>query len=224
VFVAHKSTKEKTIRIRAAKTFPTRWLLSKYLTKTNTPCFPLYLLLATKPSMAFPRKTKPSRNDKTRPDAAKHGLGDNDKNAYAVPMPLSYDEHQMIYASTTAAYYNAAATMNNPGSAGNYPVPLLIQTSSQDNARKRQRRQTAGNLVMGALFRNDSGSQQQQSTASPASASSSKPKSKPKKSTAQPRPDIHIPPRGIGPVRDPNPNDVLSGRGGRINAHVSTVL
>ena len=36
-----------------------------------------------------------------------------------------------------------------------------------------------------------------------------------KKSKAQPRPQVQIPPRGIGPVTDPNRNDVLCGRGGR---------
>lgn len=36
-----------------------------------------------------------------------------------------------------------------------------------------------------------------------------------KKSKAQPRPQVQIPPRGIGPVADPNQNDVLCGRGGR---------
>ena len=44
-----------------------------------------------------------------------------------------------------------------------------------------------------------------------------------KKSTAQPRPKLHVPPRGIGPVADPNQNDVLCGRGGRINAHEGNV-
>lgn len=44
-----------------------------------------------------------------------------------------------------------------------------------------------------------------------------------RKSTAQPRPPIKIPPRGIGPVHEPNINDVLCGRGGRINAHAGNV-
>ena len=44
-----------------------------------------------------------------------------------------------------------------------------------------------------------------------------------KKSTAQPRPKIRVAPRGIGPVRELNENDVLSGRGGRINAHKGNV-
>lgn len=44
-----------------------------------------------------------------------------------------------------------------------------------------------------------------------------------KKSTAQPRPKLHVPPRGIGPVQDLNRNDVLCGRGGRINAHEGNV-
>lgn len=33
-----------------------------------------------------------------------------------------------------------------------------------------------------------------------------------RKSTAQPRPVLHIPPRGIGPIVEPNANDVLCGR------------
>ena len=44
-----------------------------------------------------------------------------------------------------------------------------------------------------------------------------------KKSTAQPRPKLHVPPRGIGPIAEPNENDVLCGRGGRINAHEGNV-
>jgi hypothetical protein len=44
-----------------------------------------------------------------------------------------------------------------------------------------------------------------------------------KTSTAQPRPALMIPPRGIGPIREPNSNDVLCGRGGRINAHSGNV-
>ena len=46
---------------------------------------------------------------------------------------------------------------------------------------------------------------------------------KKKNSTAQPRPQIVVPPRGIGPVHELNPNDVLSGRGGRINAHPGNI-
>jgi len=45
----------------------------------------------------------------------------------------------------------------------------------------------------------------------------------PRKSVAQPRPSIRVPARGIGPILLPNGNDVLSGRGGRINAHVGNV-
>jgi hypothetical protein len=44
-----------------------------------------------------------------------------------------------------------------------------------------------------------------------------------RKSTAQPRPVLHVPPRGIGPIVDPNENDVLCGRGGRINSHAGNV-
>ncbi|OEU11731.1 hypothetical protein FRACYDRAFT_192096, partial [Fragilariopsis cylindrus CCMP1102] len=44
-----------------------------------------------------------------------------------------------------------------------------------------------------------------------------------RKSTAQPRPVLNVPPRGIGPIADPNENDVLCGRGGRINSHAGNV-
>lgn len=54
---------------------------------------------------------------------------------------------------------------------------------------------------------------QQQSTTTPMG----------RKSTAQPRPALNVPPRGIGPIVDPNINDVLCGRGGRINSHAGNV-
>ena len=44
-----------------------------------------------------------------------------------------------------------------------------------------------------------------------------------RKSTAKPRPIFHVPPRGIGPITEPNKNDVLCGRGGRINNHAGNV-
>lgn len=94
---------------------------------------------------------------------------------------------------------------------GAYPNPVL---SFQDNARKRQRRQAAGNLVVNTFFGGG--------MTAPNGAAAVK-AAKKKQSTAQPRPAIAIPPRGIGPVHDPNINDVLSGRGGRINAHVGNV-
>lgn len=67
-----------------------------------------------------------------------------------------------------------------------------------NHPRKRQRRQAAALVVQGFFTMG-------------------------KKSTAQPRPAVHVPPRGIGPIADPNPNDVLCGRGGRINAHEGNV-
>ena len=36
-------------------------------------------------------------------------------------------------------------------------------------------------------------------------------------------PKTFVKPRAIGPVEDPNANDVLSGRGGRINSHKGNV-
>ena len=50
-----------------------------------------------------------------------------------------------------------------------------------------------------------------------------------RKTTAQPRPILHVPAGGGGggihmrPIMEPNPNDVLCGRGGRINAHAGNI-
>jgi hypothetical protein len=82
------------------------------------------------------------------------------------------------------------------------PPQCVDLSTGQDNGRKKIRRETAGKL-MATLW-----------------------KGKPKKqriSTAQPRPEIIVPPRGIGPVHDLNVNDVLCGRGGRVNVHSGNV-
>lgn len=79
--------------------------------------------------------------------------------------------------------------------------------------RKRQRRQAAA-IVVESLWNNNS------STANNNEASGN---TTPRKSTAQPRPKLTIPPKGIGPINDPNVNDVLCGRGGRINSHSGNV-
>lgn len=67
----------------------------------------------------------------------------------------------------------------------------LILDQNQDP--KRQRRQAAATLVQNLPSWTGVG----------------------KKSKAQPRPQVQIPPKGIGPVTEPNQNDVLCGRGGR---------
>jgi len=69
--------------------------------------------------------------------------------------------------------------------------------------RKKQRRQVAAGVVQSVLG----------GTSNPTNSSG-------RKSTAQPRPEIVIPPGGIGPIANPNESDVLCGRGGRINSHV----
>ena len=76
------------------------------------------------------------------------------------------------------------------------------RASSQMNV-KRQRRQAAA-AVVGSLWSSNNDTLE-------------------KKSTAQPRPQLHVPPRGIGPIVDPNKNDVLCGRGGRINSHAGNI-
>eukprot|EP00934_Nitzschia_sp_Nitz4_P007855 Nitzschia sp. Nitz4//scaffold337_size18511//2857//4623//NITZ4_008779-RA/size18511-processed-gene-0.7-mRNA-1//-1//CDS//3329548307//7845//frame0 len=78
-----------------------------------------------------------------------------------------------------------------------YPFPY-----DQSQYRKKQRRQAAADVVE-SIWNNDNNNG--------------------RKSTAQPRPQITVPPRGIGPIVDPNNNDVLCGRGGRINSHTGNV-
>ena len=61
--------------------------------------------------------------------------------------------------------------------------------------RKRQRRQVAGAVVQGLV-----------GGGAPAGLTPSG-----RKSTAQPRPKVQIPPRGIGPIAEPNNNDGMCG-------------
>ena len=113
-----------------------------------------------------------------------------------------------------------------------HPASSQSHSSSFLNRQKRQRRQAAGALVTG-LFSggnknagNNSSSHHNSVTVGMDTSSSSSNNNKgttKKKSTAQPRPQIQIPPRGIGPVHEPNEHDVLCGRGGRINAHPGNV-
>jgi len=81
--------------------------------------------------------------------------------------------------------------------------------------RKRQRRQAAA-IVVESLW-NNNGNNASNNSGNKGNATTAR------KSTAQPRPVLNIPPRGIGPIADPNENDVLCGRGGRINSHAGNV-
>merc|ERR1712157_424529 len=78
--------------------------------------------------------------------------------------------------------------------------------------RKQQRRQAAATVVE-SLWNNGSSND----ATSPRAVGTTR------KSTAQPRPVLNVPPKGIGPIADPNVNDVLCGRGGRINSHAGNV-
>ena len=157
----------------------------------------------------------------------------NDDNTSLSPL---YDifEHQLQYSmhsnspSSPNDYCPLPYNPHQPVGFFEYPLSYI-----QDNDRKRQRRQTPGNVLIQTLFNRGNNS----AAAAPmgngnypvsgpggASAAQNAIKAaKKKQSTAQPRPKIAIPPGGIGPILDPNINDVLSGRGGRINAHVGNV-
>jgi hypothetical protein len=109
--------------------------------------------------------------------------------------------------------------MTNPypvysGYCGYYPPAYPPQWFSGPSAecfsgpqynRKKQRRQAAAGVVQ-SLWGNNS-----QNDAMG------------RKSTAQPRPVLNVPPGGIGPIANPNENDVLCGRGGRINSHAGNI-
>lgn len=98
----------------------------------------------------------------------------------------------------TGMHYTPHQQVSHPDSA--YYYQYYNNDPSQYN-RKRQRRQAAAVVVESLWNNNNMG----------------------RKSTAQPRPKLIVPPRGIGPIVDPNENDVLCGRGGRINSHSGNI-
>jgi hypothetical protein len=122
-----------------------------------------------------------------------------DQNA---PFEPPFNPHYQHYAHPHYYYYNT--TM--------YP---------QMN-RKRQRRQAAA-IVVESLWNNGTNSSSNSVNNNNESGGSSRPASGQRRSTAQPRPVLTVPPKGIGPIADPNVNDVLCGRGGRINSHPGNV-
>ena len=96
-------------------------------------------------------------------------------------------------------------------------------TDSSSSKFKRQRKQTAA-LVVQSLWNNNSNSSSTGGTHNNAeTAAPPKLTNMGRKSTAQPRPKLNVAPKGIGPVVNPNDNDVLCGRGGRINSHAGNV-
>ena len=84
-----------------------------------------------------------------------------------------------------------SSILNN--STNSTTTPNLLLDDQNPAQGKRQRRQAAATLVQNFPSWTGVG----------------------KKSKAQPRPAVQVPPRGIGPVTEPNQNDVLCGRGGR---------
>lgn len=113
------------------------------------------------------------------------------------PYPYPYP-HPNAYASMP---YVAHPAVSDPNAAYYYYNHGSFVDASQYN-RKRQRRQAAA-IVVESLWNQNSAMG--------------------RKSTAQPRPKLFVPPRGIGPIVDPNDNDVLCGRGGRINSHPGNI-
>jgi hypothetical protein len=97
-------------------------------------------------------------------------------------------------------------TMRHPSSSH----PTLLQSDCVHHSSKRQRRELATIVVQRSA-------RWSQSTML---LMALEPK---KKSKAQPRPILHVPPRGIDGIFDPNTNDVLCGRGGRVNSHVGNI-
>jgi hypothetical protein len=101
-------------------------------------------------------------------------------------------------------------------SMSSHPQFYYIPNDYQQYNRKRQRRQAAA-VVVESLWNSNSNNTNNINNPNAANNNMGR------KSTAQPRPVLHIPPRGIGPIVDPNENDVLCGRGGRINSHAGNV-
>ncbi|CAB9503502.1 Nitrilase family, member 2 [Seminavis robusta] len=104
------------------------------------------------------------------------------------------DDLTVMTESTAATVATAASSISTAAAA-------TVVDDEQNPAGKRQRRQAAATVVQNFASWSGVG----------------------KKSKAQPRPEVLVPPRGIGPVAEPNQNDVLCGRGGRINSHEGNV-
>jgi len=152
------------------------------------------------------------------------------------PLPFYPIEQSRSYDYRASSF--SPGSTSSAGSASSYhSAPVLMYSAPivpQNDTRKRQRRQAAGALVANIFGGGGGGSgvpdpaHHSSSLGPPGAAPISSPTAAAdaannRKSTAQPRPSIRIPPRGIGPVYDPNVNDVLCGRGGRINAHAGNV-
>lgn len=111
--------------------------------------------------------------------------------------------------------FDQSSEYYHPNNGSTHPLDAYYANLYQQYNRKRQRRQAAA-IVVESLWNNNnsddtsSGNQLNNTTAT-------------RKSTAQPRPVLTVPPKGIGPIADPNVNDVLCGRGGRINSHAGNV-
>jgi len=150
--------------------------------------------------------------------------------AYTHPSPLSSYGTMLpppSPSSTWRLYPHPADPLYPAFAPADHPYDYHTSAAAAQNAdtRKRARRQAAGNLVSGlfAAMDTSSSSSSIKEKDSIGAAGAAATGSALRKSTAQPRPSIKVPPRGIGPVHEPNLNDVLCGRGGRINAHAGNV-
>lgn len=103
-----------------------------------------------------------------------------------------------------------------PNNGSTHPLDASYSNLYQQYNRKRQRRQAAA-IVVESLWNNNSNNNNDTSGNQLNNTTPTR------KSTAQPRPVLTVPPKGIGPIADPNVNDVLCGRGGRINSHAGNV-
>ena len=182
----------------------------------------------------------PTPKNKRTSLTKKHVVINDDNNNISLSPLYDIFDHQLQYSvpsNTPSLPHDCCPLPYHPHQpVGSFEYPLSY---IQDNARKRQRRQTAGNMVVQTFFNRGNNSAAAAAVAAVApmgkgtypvsgpgggsAAQNAMKAAKKKQSTAQPRPKIAVPPGGIGPIRDPNVNDVLSGRGGRINAHVGNV-
>ena len=87
-------------------------------------------------------------------------------------------------------------------------------------AGKRQRRQSAAALVVQSLW---SGGKKKQTNGNEGQEATPPTNGNNNNNKQNERPVIEVPPMGFGPIRDPNHNDVLCGRGGLINGSKGNV-
>ena len=231
--VVHSSRKTSARRVRSMET-----PCSKPSLLRRIPIVQSGNIFFGKPAMTlFPQIVSPGSVQ----TSASNSSSQNDTSVLALPISVglipmpSLDDYPHggagIYSSREGWDRTSNTTLANPTNrTADFVAEYAPQRVAdlQNNPRKRQLLEAAFSLLemenpsrVRCEFRDENQKTLPQQQSSRESQVRKTPRKK--ASTAKPRPRVYVLPRGIGPVKDPNDNDVLSGRGGRVNAHSGNV-